>query len=91
LGECENTIQVIEMSYDSDITEQILSRYNWLKTKGDFPRLDTNGERTSEYHNLTHLDTELSMCERVLLKNDGKEKFLEMRAFVDETFRRLDQ
>jgi len=78
------------MSYDDDITEQILGRYEWLKSKGDFPRLDENGERTSAYHNLTHLNTELEMCERILLKKDGKDKYIEMIKFVAASFHRLE-
>jgi len=79
------------MSYDKPIAEQIVARYNWLKKESNFNKKDDTGERTPQYHNLCHLEAELRMCERILLRQVGKEKIVEMLDFVHEAFRRLEQ
>ena len=80
----------VASNYGKEIVEQVIDRYKWLKSKGNFSFKNDNGERTPEYHNLGHLETELNMCERIILRTFGKDKFNEMVAFVCETYRRLE-
>jgi len=76
-------------NYGKEIVEQVVDRYNWLVSKGNFSRMK-DGERSPEYHNLGHLETELRMCERIILGTLGKEKLNEMNTFVTETYKRLE-